>query len=119
MYRKENGDWLLFGPPYGGCLSPFFARPLRHRHKLGYTKGMKTAISIPASLFATAERVVQRLGISRSQLFQRAVKAFLRGHQHDRVTEALNKVYASDSEAGKLDPMLEHLQAASIPKEEW
>ena len=80
---------------------------------------MKTAISIPDALFHAAERLARRLGISRSALFQRAVRAFLKEHAEDGVTEALNEVHEPDPEAGKLDSLLEQLQAASVPREDW
>ena len=80
---------------------------------------MKTAISLPDSLFEAAERLARRMEISRSQLFQRAVQAFLREHRDEGVTEALNQVYGRGSEEARLDPVLEQLQLTSIPKEEW
>ena len=80
---------------------------------------MKTAISIADSLFEAVERLAKRLGISRSELFQRAVATFLREHRVDGVTEALNEVYGSGNEQGRLDPILEQFQAASLSKEEW
>lgn len=83
---------------------------------------MKTAISAPDPLFAAAERVAKRLGISRSELFQCAVKAFLREHKDEGLTEALDKVYGADKRdkrQAKLDRVLERLQLASLPKEEW
>ena len=80
---------------------------------------MKTAISLPDSLFEAAERLARRMEISRSQLFQRAVQAFLREHRDEGVTEALNQVYVRGSEEARLDPVLEQLQLTSIPKEEW
>ena len=80
---------------------------------------MKTAISLPDSLFQAAERLARRMEISRSQLFQRAVQAFLREHRDEGVTEALNQVYVRGSEEARLDPVLEQLQLTSIPKEEW
>ncbi|MCH8351905.1 MAG: ribbon-helix-helix protein, CopG family [Chloroflexi bacterium] len=80
---------------------------------------MKTAISIPDPLFGAAERLAKRLGLSRSELFQRALQAFLQQHNDDGVTEALDKIYGPASEDGSLDPLLEQLQLASLPKDEW
>jgi len=80
---------------------------------------MKTAISIPDSIFQAAERFAKQLGISRSELFQRAVKAFLQDHRQDEVTEVLNKVYGQGRERAELDPILKQLQEASIAREEW
>lgn len=80
---------------------------------------MKTAISLPDPLFQAAELLATRMGISRSELFQRAVQAFLREHQDEGVTEALNKVYGLASQEARLDPLLEQLQLGSLPKDEW
>ncbi len=81
--------------------------------------GVKTAISIPDALFDAVERMAKKFGISRSELFQRAIREFLGNHQHDGVTEALNEVYGPDGEKARLDPLLERMQAASIQEEEW
>ncbi len=80
---------------------------------------MKTAISIPDPLFNAAEELAKRLGISRSEVFQRAVRLFLREHGREGITEALNGVYASQDEGVGVDPVLEYLQGASISKEDW
>ena len=80
---------------------------------------MKTAISIPDSLFIAAEQLAERLGISRSELYQRAVNIFIKNYKYTGITEALNDVYTTrDSDQG-LDPLLDLLQGASIAREEW
>ena len=56
---------------------------------------MKTAISLPDSLFQSAERTAARLGIPRSQLVARALEEFIQHHQSDQVTERLNAVYGT------------------------
>jgi len=80
---------------------------------------MKTAISIPDPLFNAVERLARRLGVSRSEVFQRAVKEFLANHKDKGVTEALNEVYGCDRVEARLDSLLEHMQVASIREEEW
>ena len=79
---------------------------------------MKTAVSLPDSLFEAAERLAKRLGISRSEVFQRALAVFVREHKLDGVTEALNALYP-EADGGELDPVLEQLQTASLPRDEW
>jgi len=44
---------------------------------LGYTTGVKTAISIPDDTFARATRRAQELGMSRSAFFSRAAGHYL------------------------------------------
>ena len=80
---------------------------------------MKTAISIRDELFRAAEQAAKRLGISRSELYQRALAAFLKGISDPLVTEALDKVYGKEPRANRLDPFLEKLQGESLPREEW
>ena len=66
---------------------------------------MKTAISIPDNLFEAAEQLAQRLGISRSELYQRAVTRFLEQQGGEVVREALDRVYAKKSNRD-LDPLV-------------
>jgi predicted transcriptional regulator len=46
----------------------------------GYTRGMKTAISIPDDLFREVEACSRRLKLSRSRLFAAAAREFLARH---------------------------------------
>jgi metal-responsive CopG/Arc/MetJ family transcriptional regulator len=78
---------------------------------------MKTAISIPDSIFKAAEKMAQRLGLSRSELYAKAVGEFLQKHRNDGVTQELDKIYSKES--SQLDPALQAIQSASIDKEEW
>ena len=80
---------------------------------------MKTAISLPDPLFQAAEFLAKRMGLSRSELFQRALQAFLQDHKDEGVTEELNAVYIQGSEEAHIDPLLEQLQLNSLPKDEW
>jgi metal-responsive CopG/Arc/MetJ family transcriptional regulator len=58
---------------------------------------MKTAVSLPDDLFAKAESLADRLGLSRSGLYAAALKEFIARHQAKRVTERLDAVYATES----------------------
>jgi metal-responsive CopG/Arc/MetJ family transcriptional regulator len=80
---------------------------------------MKTAISIPDALFQAAERVARRLGVSRSELYRRALRTFLGDHREDGVTEKLNEIYDTAGESAGIDPVLAQLQASSLPRDEW
>jgi len=90
----------------------------------GYNQGytlyiMKTAISIPDSLFSAAERLARRMGISRSELYQRAMDSYVKRHEQRSVTEALNEVYELESNPSRLDSALELMQYSSLLGEEW
>jgi metal-responsive CopG/Arc/MetJ family transcriptional regulator len=78
---------------------------------------MKTAVSIPDPVFDAAETVARRLGMSRSELYAKALAEFMRRHRDDEVTQALNRVYGA--QPSRLDAVLERLQYASLPEEEW
>jgi metal-responsive CopG/Arc/MetJ family transcriptional regulator len=78
---------------------------------------MKTAVSIPDPIFHAAESLAKRLSLSRSELFSRALEAYLEAHKHDNVREALDVIYSQESSG--LDKTLAHLQGASLPKEDW
>jgi metal-responsive CopG/Arc/MetJ family transcriptional regulator len=78
---------------------------------------MKTAISIPDELFYAAEELSQRLGLSRSEFYTKAVAAFLEHQRATGVKEALDAIYAVED--SRLDPVLVTLQAVSLPREEW
>ncbi len=76
---------------------------------------MKTAISIPDSIFAKAEDCAERLGMSRSELFTRAVAAFIEEHGREGLTTLLDRVYSR--ERSLLDEGLAAIQAASVDSE--
>ena len=76
-------------------------------------------ISLPDPLFHAAESIAKRMGLSRSELFQRALQTFLDENKDAGVTEELNLVYAHGSEDRPMDPLLEQLQLISLPKDEW
>jgi metal-responsive CopG/Arc/MetJ family transcriptional regulator len=79
---------------------------------------MKTAISLPDELFEAADELAQKLGVSRSQLYTRALSEYVAQHTESDVTERLNAVY-SEVEA-RLDPVLSDLQFYSVgPGDEW
>jgi hypothetical protein len=78
---------------------------------------MKTAVSIPGSVFQAAERLAKTLGIPRSQLYSRAIERYVSEAQQRDITARLNQVYAK--EKVELDPALAVLQWASVLREPW
>jgi metal-responsive CopG/Arc/MetJ family transcriptional regulator len=57
---------------------------------------VKTAVSIPTDLFQQAERRARRLGVSRSELYARALERLLRQEPDKDVTTALEAIYSSE-----------------------
>lgn len=78
---------------------------------------MKTAISLPDSVFEEAETLAKRLGVSRSELYAKALTYYLKKHNKSRITEKLNEIYAEEDSS--LDPVMAKIQALSIPQEDW
>ena len=78
---------------------------------------MKTAISIPNTIFKAAEKSANRVGVSRSQLYTKAVKEYLKQHQNESVTKKLNEIYSEESSC--LHQENHHLQYSSLHKDEW
>ncbi|MFO7609940.1 MAG: ribbon-helix-helix protein, CopG family [Candidatus Krumholzibacteriia bacterium] len=79
---------------------------------------MKTAISIPDDLFAAAESLARRLGVSRSRLYRTALAAYLERHDEDEITARLDQVHGAAGPV-PVDALLDRLQHASLPREDW
>lgn len=73
---------------------------------------MKTAISLPDSTFRRADVAARRLGVSRSELYVRALEAYLGPPSDDEITARLDAVYADEPSA--LDPELLAAQRHAI-----
>jgi len=80
---------------------------------------MKTAISIPDPVFAEAEDLAKQRGMSRSELYTKAVAEYVKAERLSGVRERLDEVYQAHSEDSTLDPAIETLQARSLPREKW
>jgi metal-responsive CopG/Arc/MetJ family transcriptional regulator len=78
---------------------------------------MKTAISIPNSLFEAAEAFAREHGYSRSELYARAVQMYLATFQDQQITEALNSIYGED--ANEIELAVRTAQGRAIGREEW
>lgn len=78
---------------------------------------MKTAISIPDDVFAAAEELAGRLGMSRSQLYATAVAEYVEAMRAEGVTARLNEVYPAEPSA--VDPVLHEAQLAALGTEDW
>ena len=80
--------------------------------------GMKTAISIPDPVFHSAEELAARLGISRSELYCRALREMLEKHDATAITAQLDAVYGAGEADTGLDPALAKMQWHSIRNEQ-
>ncbi|MCY7276664.1 MAG: hypothetical protein LH702_23750 [Phormidesmis sp. CAN_BIN44] len=78
---------------------------------------MKTAISLPDSVFEEAEALAQQLQLSRSELYTRALQAYLKKYSRDQILHKLDQVYSKES--SELDPVMARIQFLSLPREDW
>ena len=66
---------------------------------------MKTAISLPDTLYEDAEKTAMSMGIPRSQLFAKALEEFIIHHKKESITEKYNEVYSQifSSDSSKIE----------------
>ncbi|MGB3202611.1 MAG: hypothetical protein WBA99_17020 [Nodosilinea sp.] len=76
---------------------------------------MKTAISIPDGVFEEAEAIAQQLGVSRSELYTKALQAYLQKYSREQRLQQLNQVYSEES--SELDPVLAKMQTMTLASE--
>ncbi len=78
---------------------------------------METPIAIPRNIFQQADELARKLGISRSELYTKALRRFLEDYGDDDITRQLNEVY--EHEDSSLDPVLMQMQITSLDQENW
>ncbi len=76
---------------------------------------MKTAISIPDDVFKRAEYLAKKQGISRSEFYVAAIRAFI-DPPRAGVTELLDAVYDKDD---SFDDAVEGGALSDLPREAW
>lgn len=80
---------------------------------------MKTAVSIPDRVFQSAEKLAVRLGISRSELYAKALASLIEKYREDLITSKLNEVYGACGEDSSLEPEVTLLQSLSLRGKKW
>lgn len=78
---------------------------------------MKTAISLPDDIFEKAEQLVRSLGVSRSELYRRALEEYLARHVSDRVTLALDRL-SEKIDTGS-DSFVSEARRRTLDRTEW
>lgn len=78
---------------------------------------MKTAISLPDSVFEEAEALAQHLGLSRSELYTKALQAYLKKYNRNQIQLKLNQIYSKES--SEIDTVMARMQFMSLPHEDW
>lgn len=70
---------------------------LAHGYNHGHTSVVKTAISVPDDIFRRATRYAKRLGISRSELFTRAVEQFIQEQNARAIRDSYDRAFGPDA----------------------
>lgn len=78
---------------------------------------MKTAISLPDELFREADKLARKLGISRSELFRKALEDYIAVHDADQIREALDRVIADVGNSG--NEFVRRAAAKILTNTEW
>ena len=90
-------------------MSGFLARSISFDH----THMTRGSLSIPGPVFQAAEQLAQQLSVSRSELYARAVLAYVQSHHDDHITARLDELYSSEDSS--LDPIIHQMQVGSLP----
>ncbi len=78
---------------------------------------MKTAISIPDSVFRQVEQFARRSKWSRSRVFAVAAAEFLARRSPDAVTDAMNEV--CDKVGGQVDAFIDRAARSALKDVVW
>lgn len=78
---------------------------------------MKTAISLPDKLFEETDQLAKFLGITRSELVQRALGSYLSQNKYLGVTAKLDEVYSKVTSNTDFDLIRAHVD--SFEDEDW
>ncbi|HEX8387874.1 MAG TPA: hypothetical protein VF636_02555 [Sphingomonas sp.] len=78
---------------------------------------MKVAVSIPDPVFRQAELLARRLGTSRSEIYARALDAYVTTHDPELVTERMNAVV--DVTGAAADPFTRQAARRVFDRVEW
>ena len=72
---------------------------------------------IPDDLFASADALARRLGVSRSALIAAALAEYVAKNRSAKISERLDAVYAA--EEGRVDRSLSRAQRQVLERSEW
>ena len=78
---------------------------------------MKTFVSIPDEIFESADKLADGLGLSRSEVYTRALAEYVDRHHGAAVTARLDRVHSVEPRE-TLDKAIRRAQARSVVGEE-
>ncbi|MCK5805476.1 MAG: hypothetical protein KAI66_21775 [Lentisphaeria bacterium] len=78
---------------------------------------MKTAVSLPDSVFARTDRYALRVKKSRSKVVSEALQEYLIRHSPDEMTEAMDRAIGAIDEV--VDPLVDAASRRVLRQVEW
>lgn len=78
---------------------------------------MNTAIAIPDDIVEPTQQLAQHAGVTINELCIFALREYVERRRKHTITARINAV--CDQVDTRLDPVIQSMQALSIPKEEW
>jgi metal-responsive CopG/Arc/MetJ family transcriptional regulator len=79
---------------------------------------MKTAVSLPEHVFYRAEQLAKQMGVSRSELYKKALESYLEeANSRQAIIDSINKV--CDETDTSLDPELAAYTKRKLAEVEW
>ncbi len=94
-------------------------RPAGRPISPGYTRGMKTAVSVPDDVFEKAERLARSAGRSRSEVYSAALREYVARHAPNEVTEQLDRVVLDIGEPADSDSVMRAAARKTIESSDW
>ena len=91
--------------------------PVRRASTAGQAHEPHIDISIPGPVFQAMQQLARKLNVSLSELYMAALTTYMADHGGDGVTEALDRLYATES--SELEAVLVSVQAAVFAGEAW
>lgn len=81
---------------------------------------MKTAISIPDKIFKTADNIAKKQGISRSELYSKALEEYIKEMNDEQITEKLNEIYSDMNNQENINDLkILQIKSLKLDDEEW
>jgi len=118
IWGSEQSHPLDAAIPHRPVMATFWARHfLATVHHQGYTIGMKTAVSIPDTVFARTERFARRMKKSRSRVVSDALQEYLARHSPDEVTQAMDRALRDIEEP--FDSFVASAAKRTLEQVEW
>lgn len=78
---------------------------------------MKVVISVPDFVYRAVDRAARRMRVPRSQVYVRAVKAYLKRAEQGDITAQLDAVYGDQPSDG--GPFVTTAARATLRRHEW